>query len=113
MSATALSSHPLRPVLDANTCGVLPAGEYIAVEKVEAVYKKNSLVEQIWVYGNSFESTLVAVVVPNEEALKSWAAANGIDGDFGAVVGSPGTQEHVLSELTKTGKEGKLKVRAI
>ncbi len=38
-----------------------PAGEYIAVEKIEAVYKKNPLVEQIWVYGNSFESVLVAV----------------------------------------------------
>ena len=26
------------------------------MEKVEAVYKKCPLVEQIWVYGNSFES---------------------------------------------------------
>ena len=39
-------------------------GEYIAAEKIEAAYKKNEMVEQIWVYGNSFESTLVAVVVP-------------------------------------------------
>lgn len=35
------------------------AGEYIAVERVENVYKACSLVEQIWVYGNSFESCLV------------------------------------------------------
>ena len=40
------------------------AGEYIAAEKIEAAYKKNSMVEQIWVYGNSLESTLVAIVVP-------------------------------------------------
>lgn len=40
------------------------AGEYVAAEKIEAAYKKNMLVEQIWVYGNSFESTLVAIVVP-------------------------------------------------
>jgi len=39
-------------------------GEYIAAEKIEAAYKKNGMVEQIWVYGNSFESTLVAIVVP-------------------------------------------------
>ena len=89
----------------------MPAGEYIAVEKVEAVYKKSPLVEQIWVYGNSFESTLVAVVVPNEDALKSWAAASGVEGEFGAVADDPRAQEHVLSELTRTGKEGKLKVR--
>lgn len=40
------------------------AGEYVAVEKVEAVYKKNSIIEQIWVYGNSLESVLVAVRSP-------------------------------------------------
>jgi hypothetical protein len=45
---------------------VWAAGEYIAVEKVEAVFKKNSNLEQIWVYGNSYESALVAVVVPAE-----------------------------------------------
>ena len=39
-------------------------GEYVAAEKIEAAYKKNNLVEQIWVYGNSLESTLVAIVVP-------------------------------------------------
>lgn len=43
---------------------LLYTGEYVAAEKIEAAYKKNSLVEQIWVYGNSLESTLVAVVVP-------------------------------------------------
>ena len=36
------------------------------MEKVEAVFKKNSNLEQIWVYGNSYESVLVAVVVPAE-----------------------------------------------
>ena len=41
-----------------------PTGEYVAAEKIEAAYKKNNLVEQIWVYGNSLESTLVAIVVP-------------------------------------------------
>lgn len=42
------------------------AGEYIAVESMEAVFKKNPAFEQLWVYGNSFESCLVAVVVPTE-----------------------------------------------
>ena len=43
------------------------SGEYVAAEKIEAAYKKNGLVEQIWVYGNSLESTLVAIVVPTGE----------------------------------------------
>ncbi|KAK9828036.1 hypothetical protein WJX81_003948 [Elliptochloris bilobata] len=91
----------------------LSQGEYIAVEKVEAVYKKNSLVEQIWVYGNSFENVLVAVVVPNEAALAAWAekSANGAAGagDFAALCRSDAARKHVLAELTATGKEGRLK----
>ncbi len=87
------------------------AGEYIAVEKVEAVYKKNPLVEQIWVYGSSFESTLVAVVVPNQDVLSTWATNNGVTGDSAAVVKDPKTNTYVWGELNKTAKEGKLKVR--
>ncbi len=59
---------------------VCPTGEYIAVERVENVYKGCSLVEQIWVYGNSFESFLVAVVVPQEKPLRALAAEIGVQG---------------------------------
>jgi hypothetical protein len=33
------------------------------------------VVEQIWVYGNSYESFLVAIVVPNARAIKAWASS--------------------------------------
>lgn len=82
------------------------------MEKVEAVYKKNPLVEQIWVYGNSFESALVGVVVPNEAVLMAWAAENNVPGDFAAVVKDPETKTYVWGELNKTAKEGKLKVHS-
>ena len=52
------------PPLSAVCAAADAAGEYIAVEKVEGIYKMNSAVEQIWVYGNSYESCVVAVVVP-------------------------------------------------
>merc|ERR1711959_870821 len=68
----------------------LSQGEYVAVEVLESNYKKNLHFEQIWVYGNSFENCLVAIVEPNAM---------------------------LLSELKKTGKEAKMKgfeiVRAI
>lgn len=89
---------------------MLPPGEYIAVEKIEAVYKKNPLVEQIWVYGNSFENTLVAVVVPAESALTSWAADAGISGDLVTITKDPKANTYVWTELNKTAKEAKLKV---
>lgn len=61
-----------------------------------------------YVYGNSFESFLVAVVNPNKEALESWAEGNGISGDFEALCENPKAKEYILGELSKTGKEKKV-----
>ena len=38
--------------------------------------------QQVWVYGNSFESVLVAVVVPDEKKLLAWAKGEGLPQDF-------------------------------
>ena len=89
---------------------MLITGEYVAVEKLEETYKSVSLVEQVWVYGNSFENILVAVVVPNEEALKAWASQNDVEGDFAAVCQSERTNDYLSAELAQTAKAGKLKV---
>jgi len=53
-------------------------GEYIAVEKVEAAYQKGAAVNQIWVYGNSFKSFIVAVVVPDALWAKSALKGKGL-----------------------------------
>jgi long-chain acyl-CoA synthetase len=54
-------------------CCCVAAGEYVAVEHIESVLGKCDMVEQVWVYGSSYESVLVAVVVPKKPALLSWA----------------------------------------
>lgn len=88
----------------------LSQGEYIAVEKLENAYKQCDLVEQLWVYGNSFESVLVAVVVPKEKQLMAWAEKNGLGGqDFKAVCSSQDGREYVLQQLAAAGKSSKLK----
>lgn len=43
--------------------------EYIAPDKIENVVTQSPLVAQAFVYGNSFQSRLVAVVVPDFERL--------------------------------------------
>jgi fatty acid CoA ligase FadD9 len=47
----------------------LPQGEFVTVSKLEAVYCNSALVRQIYLYGNSARSYLLAVVVPTEDAL--------------------------------------------
>ena len=44
----------------------LSQGEYVAVEKVETVLLRSKLIEEIIVHGDSLESYVVAVVVPNK-----------------------------------------------
>ncbi|PNW73635.1 hypothetical protein CHLRE_13g566650v5 [Chlamydomonas reinhardtii] len=88
----------------------LSQGEYVAVEALESTYKKTSVVEQVWVYGNSFESCLVAVVVPAKDVITAWAKEQGVTGEFEkGLLEDPRVNAHVLAELTRVGKEDKLK----
>ncbi|KAK4381596.1 Long chain acyl-CoA synthetase 4 [Sesamum angolense] len=51
----------------------LSQGEYVAVENLENIYGLVPAIESIWVYGNSFESFLVAIINPNKQVLEQWA----------------------------------------
>jgi long-chain acyl-CoA synthetase len=64
--------------------------------------------DQIWVYGNSFESSLVAVVVPKRDVLNDWAQKNGIEGGFEELVQNPKCKDFVLKELSATAKSSKV-----
>ncbi|KAM3379884.1 long chain acyl-CoA synthetase 4 isoform X2 [Capsicum galapagoense] len=87
----------------------LSQGEYVAVENLENVYGDNPVIESIWIYGSSFESFLVAVVSPRKEEVEKWANQNGLSGDFNSLCGNSTLKEYILGELTKAGKEKKLK----
>ncbi|KAM6557704.1 hypothetical protein CsatB_004723 [Cannabis sativa] len=87
----------------------LSQGEYVAVENLENIYGLVSDIDSIWVYGNSFESFLVAVINPNQQALERWAGENNISGDFKSICENPRAKEYILGELNKIGKEKKLK----
>ncbi|XP_052209747.1 long chain acyl-CoA synthetase 4-like [Diospyros lotus] len=87
----------------------LSQGEYVAVENLENVYGLVPSLDSIWIYGNSFESYLVAVANPSKQALEKWAAENGVPGDFNSLCENPKTKEYILGELAKTAKDKKLK----
>jgi long-chain acyl-CoA synthetase len=74
----------------------LSQGEYIAAEKIETVYAKSPLVGQCWVYGNSYKSFVVSVIVPNAEPLSNICKEKGWWGNDAAdyVVGSSEFCEH-------------------
>jgi fatty acid CoA ligase FadD9 len=53
----------------------LSQGEFVTVSKLEAVFVDSPLIRQIFVYGNSARSYLLAVIVPTQEALLRWPRA--------------------------------------
>lgn len=87
----------------------LSQGEYVAVEYLEKVYGFPPLVEDIWVYGDSFRSSLVAVVNPHQENTMKWAESNGYKGSFDEICKLEGLKEYILKELAAVAQKNKLR----
>ncbi|XP_019169885.1 PREDICTED: long chain acyl-CoA synthetase 2 [Ipomoea nil] len=87
----------------------LSQGEYVAVESLESTYSRCPLVAAVWVYGNSFESFLVAVVIPERKALEDWAQNNRETGDFVSLCKNQKARKYILDELNNTGKKHQLR----
>ncbi|ORX86487.1 long-chain-fatty-acid-CoA ligase 1 [Basidiobolus meristosporus CBS 931.73] len=56
----------------------LSNGEYIALERLEALYKTSLYVQNLCVYGDSFQSHPVALIVPVEDRLRKLAQQKGV-----------------------------------
>ncbi|XP_020022608.1 long-chain-fatty-acid--CoA ligase 5 [Castor canadensis] len=87
----------------------LAQGEYIAPEKIENIYIRSRPVSQVFVHGESLQSSLVGVVVPDPEVLPSFAGKLGVKGSFEELCQNQTVKEAILEDLQKIGKEGGLK----
>ncbi|CAG8729535.1 3916_t:CDS:2, partial [Racocetra fulgida] len=88
----------------------LAQGEYIAPEKIENVYCKHELVAQAFVYGESLQTSLVAIIVPDRDALILWAKQNNLgEHSFEKLCELPETKKHILQTLVNHGKKNELK----
>jgi long-chain acyl-CoA synthetase len=84
-------------------------GEYIALEKLESVYRAASVVGNICVYAAEDKNKPVAIIVPVEPALQKLAAANAIKGgSLETLVHDKKLNGIVLKELQKAGRDGGL-----
>jgi long-chain acyl-CoA synthetase len=86
----------------------LSQGEYIAPEKIEQVYQRAPFVQQVFVHGESLRSTLVGVVVPDPDTLRSWAKQNGKSTDVHQLCKDAEVNKMILQGMIATGKENKL-----
>ncbi|RDW60039.1 long-chain-fatty-acid-CoA ligase-like protein [Coleophoma crateriformis] len=84
-------------------------GEYIALEKLESVYRSASVVGNICVYASITESKPIAIIFPVEAALKALAEEVGVQGHgLGDLVHNEKVQKAVLKQLQTVGSRVKL-----
>lgn len=85
-------------------------GEYIALEKLESVYRSSPVVGNICVYAAQDQDKPVAIIVPAEPALKKLAHENGIQGDtLESLVHDEKLNKIVLQQLQSAGRAGGLR----
>jgi len=85
-----------------------PQGEYVALTKVEASLKLNSLVEMPMCYGKTGGEYPVALVCPMKGNLAALAKELKIEGTHEELCVNPQIVEHVTKELIKQCKDSKL-----
>jgi len=90
----------------------LAQGEYVAAEMVEMVYGFALSVSQVWVWANSMDPFLVAVVVPSEEVVRPIAESQygfAHDAAWTDICADPRINAYVLHEMQQVGRERNLK----
>ena len=87
----------------------LSQGEYVAAEKIENVIMRSSFVAQAFVYGDSLQSKLVAIIVPDQEVLLPWASARSLSQDLPQLCKLPSVQQAVFRSITDEGRAAELR----
>lgn len=60
----------------------LQQGEYVAPDRVERIYLKSGLVEEVFLHGTSTNSFAVAIALPSREQLSLIATSLNLEGPF-------------------------------
>uniref|UniRef100_A0A8C1WLL6 Long-chain-fatty-acid--CoA ligase n=1 Tax=Cyprinus carpio TaxID=7962 RepID=A0A8C1WLL6_CYPCA len=82
----------------------LAQGEYISPEKIESIYIRSEPVSQLYVHGDSLQSCLVGVIVPDPEVLPSWAQKKGFVGCYDELCGNKELKKAILDDMVRLGK---------
>eukprot|EP00826_Nyctotherus_ovalis_P050120 TRINITY_DN610_c0_g5_i4.p1 TRINITY_DN610_c0_g5~~TRINITY_DN610_c0_g5_i4.p1 ORF type:complete len:575 (+),score=149.75 TRINITY_DN610_c0_g5_i4:484-2208(+) len=86
----------------------LQQGEYVAPEKIENIINNSPWVNQMFVYGNSYQNYIVAIVVPLEHMVMKWAKDNNVKGSFEELCRNKQLNRVILKNLTDLSRENKL-----
>lgn len=84
----------------------MQGGEYIALEKLEAVYRGTQCVQNIMIHADPQKSRPIAIIMPNEKLLAEEAKKLGVDEHN--MYHDKKVRANVLKDLQMTGRRGGL-----
>ncbi|XP_065214083.1 long-chain-fatty-acid--CoA ligase 5 isoform X2 [Planococcus citri] len=87
----------------------LAQGEYVVPDKIESVYMRSQYVRQIFVYGESLKSSIIAIVIPDVHVVKSWALERGLPNTLSDLCENEEVKKVILEDMTVWAKEAGLK----
>ncbi|XP_028838570.1 long-chain-fatty-acid--CoA ligase 6 isoform X1 [Denticeps clupeoides] len=82
----------------------LAQGEYISPEKIENIYIRSEPVSQLYVHGDSLQSCLVGIVVPDPEVFSSWAQKKGFVGSYEELCKDKDVKKAIMDDMVRLGK---------
>jgi len=86
----------------------LQHGEYVAPEKIENVLVNCKWVLQLFLYGDSYSTYLIAIVVPKKDQVLEWARNNNVQGTYEELCNNKALNEAILKDLTVLSREKKV-----
>ena len=105
--------NALRIIDRAKNIFKLQQGEYIAPEKIENIYSGCKYVLQIFIYGDSLKSFLIAILVPQSEAVIGFFHKKGIknvnNDNYQNYFNDSDLIKDIIEELDKFGRANDLK----
>lgn len=80
----------------------------MAPEKIENILAQSLLIGQCFVYGDSFQNCLVAIIVPDEEPVRHWLTTNApalVDQSFATICAAPELKAALMKDITSISRQ--------
>ncbi|KAK7575580.1 hypothetical protein V9T40_011866 [Parthenolecanium corni] len=87
----------------------LAQGEYVVPDKIEEIYLKSQYIRQIFVYGESLKSNIIAIVVPDVHVVKSWALEHDMNSTLSELCENEQVKSLIMEDMAVWAKDAGLK----
>jgi len=74
-------------------------------KKIENILTESTLISQCFIYGDSYQPTLVGILVPDEDVVKDWSAKQNLQMKFEDLCKSEELHQAIMSEIKRLAKK--------